>query len=201
MQTMQGTLTAIILVLLAAGTVLVLCKRLRNPFKTILKQARAGDPDAQYRLGVLYYRGKYAPQDYTQAFHWFETAAANGCARAYTALAGLYNAGTGCEKNAEKTFSLYQTAAGLGDFEARINLAVCYLEGIGTEVNETRGFETMKAAADDQSPLAQLLTGDLYERGCGTEKNDTLALKYYILANKQGEPRSKDRIKRLKTKK
>ncbi len=59
----------------------------------------------------------------------------------------------------------------------------------------------MKAAADDKSPIAQLLTGDMYERGCGVEKNETLALKYYILAGNQGEPRAKERIKKLKSKK
>lgn len=58
----------------------------------------------------------------------------------------------------------------------------------------------MKQAADEQSPLAQTLLGDLYEKGEGVEQDETLALKYYLLAAKQGEPIAKERIESLRQK-
>lgn len=188
-------------VILLALAVFLTVKYVYNPFKSTLKKASAGDPEAQYRLGYLYYQGKYVAQDYRQAFHWFQTAAQNGYFKAHTALAGLYNAGHGCQKSDADSFKHYTLAAEQGDFEARVNLAVCHLKGIGTPVNERLGFETMKDAADDKSPIAQFLTGDMYERGVGVKKDETLALKYYILAGNQGVPHAKERIKKLKSKK
>ena len=41
----------------------------------ITTKANAGDPDAQYKLGVMYSTGNGAPQDLDQAFQWFSKAA------------------------------------------------------------------------------------------------------------------------------
>ena len=61
-----------------------------------------------------------------------------------------------------------------------------------------KGFTLLKQAADDKSPLAQTLTAGLYECGTGTEKDTEKALYYYLLAAKQGEPRAKEKLKKLR---
>ena len=160
-----------------------------RPFDKILKLAAAGDAKAQYDLGYLYYQGKQVKQNFTQAFNWFDTSAKQGNVRAMVALAGLYNEGKGCAKNPEKAFYCYEQAAKQGDFEARINLAVCYLQGIGTAKDETRAA---------QSPLAQTLLADLYERGVGVAKDEKEAVRYYVMAAKQGEPLAKEKLETRK---
>ncbi len=198
MEQLIETRTGFAIIFILAIALFFLRKHSYNPFKKTLEKASAGDPQAQFEMGRLYYRGKHVAQDFAQALNWFDTAAKNGSVPAMNALAGMYHAGQGCEEpNPQKTFSWYQTAAHTGDFEARVNLAVCYLNGIGTEKNEAKGFEVMKAAADEKSPIAQTLTADLYERGIGTEKDNKLALHYYFLASKQGEPMAKRKIKKL----
>jgi len=54
----------------------------RGDYATALKEwrplAQQGDADAQYNLGVMYYEGKGVPQDYVQAYMWFNLAASRG---------------------------------------------------------------------------------------------------------------------------
>jgi TPR repeat protein len=42
------------------------------------KSAELGDSDAQFLLGRMNYDGNSLPQDYVEAFKWFEIAAVNG---------------------------------------------------------------------------------------------------------------------------
>ena len=99
---MLETRTAVAILFVLALALFFLRKYTYNPLKKLLKKAAAGDTEAQYKLGLLYYQGKKTPQDPFQAFNWFDTAARGGHIRAQVAVAGLYNAGEGCEKNEEK---------------------------------------------------------------------------------------------------
>lgn len=201
MEQIIETRTGFAIIFILAIALFFLRKHSYNPFKKTLEKASAGDPQAQYEMGRMYYRGKYVIQDYATALTWFDTAAKNGHVPSMKALAGMYNAGQGCEEPLlEKTFFWYQMAAQTGDFEACVNLAVCYLNGIGIEKNEPKGFEIMKATANAKSPIAQTLTGDLYERGIGVEKDEKKALHFYLLAAKQDEPLAKQKIKKLQQK-
>lgn len=51
--------------------------------------AEAGDPDAQYALGYMYYYGKRVPQNTAQALNWIKRAAVQGQEQAVKALALL----------------------------------------------------------------------------------------------------------------
>ena len=52
--------------------------------------ASAGDCDAQYRVGMLYFLGAGVPQDYKIAHQWWTTAADQGEASAQMLLATMY---------------------------------------------------------------------------------------------------------------
>lgn len=171
-----------------------------NPLKTLLAKAANNDPEAQYKMGLAYYKNKKEFDHFKQAFMWFETAANNGQVRAMVALAGMLNAGEGCEKDSKRAFEWYQAAAQTGDFEARINEAVCYLQGIGTEKDEQKGFALLKAAADDKSPLACTMIGDMYLQGDIVTADKKAAFQYFLTAAKLGEPLAKKRLDEWKTK-
>jgi len=51
-------------------------------FSSIQEAAEQGDPDAQFKLGVLYYSGEGVPQDLTEARKWILKAAEQGDATA-----------------------------------------------------------------------------------------------------------------------
>jgi TPR repeat protein len=58
------------------------------------KSAEQGDPDAQFLLGRMNYDGNSLPQDYVEAFKWFEIAAVGGVAVAEQYRDGLAKAMT-----------------------------------------------------------------------------------------------------------
>lgn len=58
-------------------------------FQEIQKAAYAGDPDAEYALGYLYYYGKGVNQDSKVANYWIRKAAGQGQTQAISALALL----------------------------------------------------------------------------------------------------------------
>jgi TPR repeat protein len=61
--------------------------------RLMLRQARLGNPHAQYTLGYMYYYGQGVRQDTEQALAWIRQAAAQGDARAVQALGELAAAG------------------------------------------------------------------------------------------------------------
>ena len=58
-------------------------------------QAEAGDTDAQYNLGLMYYEGECVPQDYAEAAIWYRRAAEQGVADAQNNLGVIYERGHG----------------------------------------------------------------------------------------------------------
>ncbi|MBN2689892.1 MAG: SEL1-like repeat protein [Gammaproteobacteria bacterium] len=52
----------------------------------VMRAAKAGDPDAEYALGYMYYYGRGADQDYKQAMYWIKKAARDGQPLAQRAL-------------------------------------------------------------------------------------------------------------------
>lgn len=49
-----------------------------NSFATLEQSAKQGDAQAQFQLGLLYFKGDEVQQDYKQAKDWFEKAAKQG---------------------------------------------------------------------------------------------------------------------------
>ena len=64
-------------------------------FKLLSPLAEAGNPDAQYNLGVLYDKGLRVPKDSTAAMKWFRKAAAHGNALAALGIGVMYAKGEG----------------------------------------------------------------------------------------------------------
>ena len=83
------------------------------------EQAEAGDMDAQYNLGILYYNGEGAPQDYVQAMNWFHLAAQQGDADAQFNLGIMIGRGEGVKKDPKISLQWFQKAAEQGHAEAK----------------------------------------------------------------------------------
>jgi hypothetical protein len=91
----------------------------RKDYSTALKEwqplAEQGDAQAQYYLGVLYFKGEGVPQDYGQAREWWLKAAAQGHAIAQFNLGRLYEKGEGVPQDYAKAWEWYLKAAAPGD--------------------------------------------------------------------------------------
>jgi len=85
----------------------------------LFQQAEAGDMDAQYNLGIMYYNGEGAPQDYQQAMNWFHLAAQQGDADAQFNLGIMIGRGEGVKKDPKISLQWFQKAAEQGHSEAK----------------------------------------------------------------------------------
>ena len=92
-------LNAAILVLIlavgvAAQSTALEDSRRRDEIKTRIERLRSeaeqGDAEAQYKVGGMYRRGSFVPQDYQEAVWWYRLAAEQGYILAQNRLGVLY---------------------------------------------------------------------------------------------------------------
>ncbi|HPC47135.1 MAG TPA: tetratricopeptide repeat protein [Deltaproteobacteria bacterium] len=84
-----------------------------------LEKASAGDVDAQYNLGVMYYHGEGVPVDHEEALRWFHRAAEQGDADAQYSLGCMYGRGEGTAKDHGTSVQWFKRAAQNGHAGAR----------------------------------------------------------------------------------
>jgi TPR repeat protein len=89
-----------------------------------LGPARAGDPEAQNRLGNLYYLGMGVGRDFRHAAYWYERAARQGHGDAQRNLGTLYRLGQGVTQDNLHAYLWYYAASQNGNESARIYLSM-----------------------------------------------------------------------------
>ena len=67
-------------------------------------EGNAGNPEAQFNLGLLYLDGKGVAQDYAEAAVWFRRAADQGYARAQHNFGAMLGSGQGVRRDYEAAY-------------------------------------------------------------------------------------------------
>jgi TPR repeat protein len=150
-------------------------------------RAKANDPVAQYRLGVLYALGQGVKQDYGQAAQLFLAAANGGVAEAQYNVAVMYSEGMGVPRDPAQAINWYQKAAAQGNANAAFNLGVAYSNGIGVQQDIQEAVRWFRRAATAGVINAQFNLGVLYERGEGVPQSATEAYAWYTAAAAHGD--------------
>jgi len=150
-------------------------------------RAKANDPVAQYRLGVLYALGQGVKQDYGQAAQLFLAAANGGVAEAQYNVAVMYSEGMGVPRDPAQAMIWYQKAAAQGNANAAFNLGVAYSNGIGVQQDIQEAVRWFRRAATAGVINAQFNLGVLYERGEGVPQSNTEAYAWYTAAAAHGD--------------
>ena len=83
-----------------------------------LVEAEQGFALAQNNLGLLYYNGKGAAQDYKEAVKWFTKAAEQGFAPGQNNLGFMYDNGQGVTQDYKSAHMWYNIAAANGNSDA-----------------------------------------------------------------------------------
>lgn len=147
----------------------------------------AGDPAADYEIGVRYAEGRGVPASLELAVPWFERAATKGLAPALYRVGSLYEKGQGVKKDLEKARQFYMAAAEKGNAKAIHNLAVLYAEGIDGKPDYRNASQWFRKAADRGIADSQYNLGILYARGIGVDQNLAESYKWFALAAQQGD--------------
>jgi localization factor PodJL len=149
--------------------------------------AVAGNPAAEYEVGLRFAEGRGLPQNFEDAARWLARAADRGLAPAQYRLGSLYEKGQGVKKDLMEARRLYLAAAQQGNAKAMHNLAVLYsvgLEGIPDYKTASQWFQK---AADRGVADSQYNLGILYARGVGVAQNLAESYKWFALAAQQGD--------------
>ena len=128
---------------------------LRKDYPTALRLleplARAGDPLAQTRLGLLHYHGHGVRESDAQALKWFERAARQGSAEAQYHLGNMYAYGLAAvpadADGSRLAAQWYFEAARQGHADAQYSLGILFLTGSGVEQNAAEATRWIERAA------------------------------------------------------
>jgi localization factor PodJL len=149
--------------------------------------AAAGNPAAEYEIGLRFTDGRGVPQSFEQAARWLARAADHGLAPAQYRLGGLYEKGQGVKKDLMEARRLYLAAAQQGNAKAMHNLAVLYAVGLEGSPDYQTASEWFRKAADHGVADSQYNLGILYARGVGVAQNLAESYKWFALAAQQGD--------------
>ena len=162
--------------------------KLGGELLTALKnQAKSGNADAQFDLGMSYSLGTGVNRNFEEALGWFQKSADQGNAKAQYYLGVMYSHGHGTTIDVDQAFSWYHKSADQGDLHALCDLGVMYLNGQGVGKNERLAFDCFSKAAEQGHIDAQVNLGLLYLSGEGTEKNRSQAAIWFRKAAEQGD--------------
>lgn len=125
--------------------------------------ARDGLPQAQTRLGLLYYHGHGVRESDAVALQWFEKAARQGWAEAQFQLGNMHAYGLApvpADQDAARTAAQwYFQAARQGHAEAQYSLGILFLTGSGVQPSATEAQRWIAAAAAQGHPDARAYLG------------------------------------------
>jgi TPR repeat protein len=153
--------------------------------KEIKAKADAGNAEAQFDLGQLFYDGWGVPADYASAVKWWREAAKQGHARARNNLGNCYRMGRGVLRDDFEAWKLFRVAAFQGLAEAQANLAGMYGEGKVFE-DDPEALKLILSVAERGSSSAQFNLGLMFFNGYGFAKDLSMSAKWYRSAAQQG---------------
>jgi uncharacterized protein len=136
-----------------AGVAAYEANNLPLAYEEFLAAAKAGHPDSQFNVGLMYEQGIAVAKDEKEAVAWYDKSASQGNAAAQFNLGVLYENGRGTEIDFEKANDWYRKASVQGDGLAIGNLGMLYLRGQGVKENKIAGLALLLMSATlDPSP-------------------------------------------------
>jgi localization factor PodJL len=173
-------------------------ERVPEDLKTLEIAARAGDCDAQFRIGARFLSdAAFTNGGAVMAARWLTKAAGQGHLEAQFILASLYERGAGVAKDESEATDLYRKAAAAGHIRAMHNLAVL-LSAHDSPRDYSEAAAWFSRAAQAGLPDSQFNLALLYERGLGLEQDLARAYLWYSAAARSGDKEAARQAERLK---
>lgn len=165
--------------------------KLTDDIQTTRARALNGDPDAEDRLGAMYYYGQGVPQDHTQALNWYRKAADQGNPQAEYGVGYMYDTGHGVQQDFAQAARWFQRAVDKGSRQAECGLAAMYYEGRGMPQDRAKAVALYRRSADQGDAIAQYDLGRMYYYGLGMPQDRTQARLWFRRSAANGDERAK----------
>lgn len=153
----------------------------------LITKAKAGDTEAQFRVGTAYDFGKGAPRDSAEAFKWYEMAAKRGHAEAQNSV----GSGLQAEKKYAEAIPWYEKASAQGHALATNNLAYLYDLGLGVTQDRKAAFDLYYKAANLGWAEAMWNLANMYGAGQIGQPDMVMACIWSIRAQRYAGPNEK----------
>ena len=158
-----------------------------NPYavnvKILQSRAEAGQSEAQFTLGKLYYYGFGIERNFTEAIKWFRSSANHGHASAQFLLGEAYEKGKGLDRDYTQAAKWYKRAAFGGHYLAIYRLSNLYAHGLGVRKNIIKAYAWNKLIPAWSREMAKSLNIEL-ERIMDQEQLNQAQLLSIELKNK-----------------
>lgn len=154
-------------------------------------RAAAGDANAQFNLGGVFFKGQELDQDYKEAAKWLRLAADQGHPQAQYNLGMMYDSGQGVALDHAEAARWYRLSANRGFALAQLNLGVAYANGEGVTQNPVEAVKWFRLAADQGEAQALFDLGVMYANGQGVKQDLVEAYRCAKLAADQEHEMSK----------
>jgi TPR repeat protein len=152
------------------------------------QQAEAGDPEAQFQLGVRLAIGEGLQKNGAEGVRWLEKAADGGHVKAMHALGALHEEGQGVKQDFGKAALWYGKAAEKELPDAQFSLAMLYQNGRGVKKDLVKATELAQQAAAQGFSPAQAFYASKLVNGDGVAKNPAKGALWFLKAAKQDHP-------------
>lgn len=156
--------------------------------------AERGTPNAQYELGMKFYKGKDGfPQDYVSARKWFEQAAQQGHRKAKKVLSEMPE-DRAIPQPPKGYFERYIKAAESGGPKDKYELAWKFYDGAGVSKDYGKAMEWFLLSAEGGYVDAQLQVASMLAAGKGVEKDPKKAFVWCQRAADGGDPKAIEQL-------
>jgi TPR repeat protein len=149
-------------------------------FSEKLKEANAGNSNAQYDVGAMYQNGRGVAANRDKAVEWYQKAAAQNNQKAVSRLNLI--------QSNEERFNKTLARAEKGEVESQYDLGNMYSEGIGVDADITKATAWYEKAASQEFEKAQYKLGLIYYDGSSASQDRSLAFKLFRKAAEKGYP-------------
>lgn len=153
---------------------------------SLIRDANAGNTNAQLQLGIRNLGSTNAPPNYSEAVKWLTQAAQAGNAQAEFLMGTLYQTGQGVKRDYTNALAWFEKAAAQKHREALYNLGSLYGAGRGVAQDSEKAAHYYQQAAELGDSYAQFNVAQRYELGRGVPTNFVEAWKWYDLAAQGG---------------
>ena len=129
----------------------------------LVPEAEAGDPTAQFHLGLMYDFGEGVANNFAEAARWYRKAAEQGHGDAQYNIGVLYYTGKGVTKDLAEAAKWFKLAATQGNVFAQNNMATLSAEGQGVPQDLIEAYKWFDLAADEV-PISRVYRDQLTQR-------------------------------------
>ncbi len=186
-----SVLLVLALALLATGCSRIpLLQRPTQDFRELRREAVAGDPESQYRVGLSYTTGHGVRQDLEEGMRWFERAAAHNQLAAIYQIGLAYYTGRGVEQDPVEGVRWLKKAADQGFAAAQYQLGDAYMNGRGVDKERAWAARWFGEAASQDYAAAQFNLGVSLAAGLGLPVDREEAMTWLLLAEAGGYPQA-----------